>query len=145
VTRTLLPIPARHVPAIFDALLTAYSVKAEAIHRAAVIEAAGDRLQRLRDHRTALLDVDELLEQLDWSPDRRVIDIAGEREVLASIVHEALSTAIEDLDQAGAAYLQCISDLDQIAAANEGVRGLLALLRSVDTNSTGVSTPRFRC
>jgi hypothetical protein len=80
--RALIAIPARYVPAVFDALLALYSIKADAIHDAAVNEAAAGDVGPLREHRSELLEIDELLEHLDWCPTPRPLEIAGEREVI---------------------------------------------------------------
>jgi hypothetical protein len=134
--RALIAIPARYVPAVFDALLALYSSKADALHHAAINEAAAGDVGPLREHRAELLEIDELLEQLDWCPAPRPLEIAGERETIAAAILDALCGTAERLSDACANYWRGKADLDHIAAANNTARGLIVLLRVIEIDAT---------
>jgi hypothetical protein len=140
--RTMLTISPRHLPAIFDALLTLYSIKADALHRAAVNEPEDSRLEAVRECRADLLDLDELLDQLDFSPVPRAVEISGEREVLASAVQEAVQSAAERLSDSCAVYPLGKTEIDQLSTATEDVRNLLPLLHyvEIEATQTGIRT-----
>ncbi|MDO8184665.1 hypothetical protein Q5424_04870 [Conexibacter sp. JD483] len=134
--RTLLAIPARLTPLVVDALMTNYAAKAETISKAIVSEPGSGQFAPTRAHRDALLEVDELLDQLDFSPARRPIEIAGERDVLATAVHDALTTTIALLAAECDDYWRGAAGLEDIATANNTTRELLRLLRAIEIDAT---------
>jgi hypothetical protein len=134
--RALLAIPARLTPLVVDALLTSYAVKAETLHKAIASGTGAGQLAPTRAHRDALLEIDELLDQLDFSPARRAVEIAGERDVLATAVRGALTDTIALLAADCDDYRRGAADLDDIAAANNTARELLRLLRVIEIDAT---------
>ncbi|MDO8213895.1 hypothetical protein [Conexibacter sp. CPCC 206217] len=140
--RAMLAISPSHLPAIFDALLTLFSVKADALHRAAVSEPEDERLEAVRESRSDLLDIDELLEQLDFSAMPRAIEISGEREVLALAVHQAIRDAAEHLSDSSTAYPHAKADIDQLRTATDDIRDLLPLLHHIEIEATAAGGAR---
>lgn len=134
--RALLPIPAPLVPTLLESLLTIYGTKAEQVHQAVGDDAAEDRLEHIRGHRLELLDVDELLDQLDLSPARRDVEIAGEREVLAIAVYDAVCDATETLGGRCNDYWNGRASLSHIACDLAQVYGLLRLLHAIEIEAT---------
>jgi hypothetical protein len=137
--RALLAIPARLTPLIFDGLVTLYGLKAESIYYAVDNDASDERLESLRTSRAELLEIDELLEQLDFSPARRDVEIAGERDVLAAAVYDALTDTIDLLGEHCQDYWNGRADLAEIGATNKTLRGLLRLLRTIEIEATAAA------
>jgi hypothetical protein len=66
--------------------------------------------------------------QLDFSPARRAVEIAGERDVLAAAIYDAITDTIEDLSLRCRDYWNGNADIDAIATTNNTLRGLLRLI-----------------
>lgn len=139
--RALLAVPARLTPLVVDALMTSYAAKAEALHKAIVSEPGAGHFSPTLVHRDALLEVDELLDQLDFSPARRPVEIAGERDVLAMAVHDALTDTIALLSAECGDYWRGTAGLDDIATAATTARELLRLLRVIEIDATAPTPP----
>ncbi len=139
--RALLTIPARLTPLVADALMTSYAAKAETLHKAIVSESGGGQFSPTRAHRDALLEIDELLDQLDFSPARRPVEIAGERDILAMAVHDALTNTIALLAAECDDYWRGAAGLDDVATANNTTRELLRLLRVIEIDATAPTPP----
>jgi hypothetical protein len=134
--RALLAIPARLTPLVVDALMTNYAASAETLHKTIDNEAAGGPFSPTRASRDALLEVDELLDQLDFSPARRPVEIAGERDILAAAVHDALTDTIAFLADLCHDYWRGAADLHDLGAATNTVRALVRLLRVIEIDAT---------
>jgi len=139
--RALLSVPARLTPLVVDALMTRYAAKAETLHKAIVSESGGGQFSPTRGHRDSLLEIDELLDQLDFSPARRPVEIAGERDVLATAVHDALTNTIALLAAECGEYWRGAAGIDDIATAANTVRELLRLLRVIEIDATAPTPP----
>lgn len=141
--RALLAIPAHLTPRVADALLALHSVKAESVQHAVVNEAEAGQPEPVRAYLTDLLELDELLDQLDFDANtRRAVTLTGKREVLAAAVYNALAAAADELTIGCGDYLNGRVKIDRLFAASKDVRGLLALLRRVEIDATARLTTR---
>jgi hypothetical protein len=128
--------PARLTPLVFDALLTTYGAKAEAIHHAIVNGAADGQLEPVRSTApscstsTSCSNSSTSLQPAIRSPS--LANATSSRRA----IYDALTEAIACLGHRCHDYWHGNADLDAIATTNNQLRGLMRLLRVIEIDAT---------
>jgi hypothetical protein len=133
-------VPSQHADRVRDSLLHAYGALAEALHQDSTGLPDPAAAEAMHGHRVELLDLDEALEQIGWTPadaPPELVELAAHPEVLSDAVHGALAGAVEALAMACERYWRGLADGDAAAAALEDVATLFALLREVQEGVAG--------
>jgi hypothetical protein len=131
--RAVLDIPARLTPKVADSLKTLYSIKAESVHHAIVRDTPDGEPNPVRAHRAVLLELDNLLQQLDFDAVRvRAASISGARPLIAAAVFDALRAAAETISIGCDDYHLGRAETADLGANAEDFRGLLGLLDRVE-------------
>jgi hypothetical protein len=92
-----IPIPAAQAPAVLEALLTTYAVKADALAAAAgAYQDAREPLTAVADARRELAEAEDALEALGWRPPPTGdLELAGPAGLVREVLYGALLGAAE--------------------------------------------------
>lgn len=127
-------VPPDHRDDLLRELLRLYSLKAEAVHRAADDYLSNERsLDPLLDHRVELTLVDSVIEQVGWrlNEPSRAVRLTGDRHLLAEISRGALHNAVSDLAESLADAGAGPRDVEAVGRSLRRANGLFNLLRTV--------------
>jgi hypothetical protein len=133
--RLLLTVPAAQQENVTRSLLELHAATAVASAAATRAYLGGDGpAAALLEARDALNELDELVDQLGWTPPPRAVmtEISAERELLSAAVGGALSAALERAARACARYERGVCDVDEIAARVRGAGELVELFAQTE-------------
>jgi hypothetical protein len=135
VRRRSVRIAAAHAPAVLDALVTTYSVKADALAvAAAAYQDAGEPLTAVEDARRELAEAEDALDAVGWraAPPVRELELAGPAGFVREVLYAALLAATETAGEVCREYEAGRADSRALAAAVADVTALHDHFASVE-------------